>query len=170
MNTTEQQLNLLNFPPNISRHLSSFSVSKLNSFTSKYVTKLINNRGVSNVQRAIDNDSNQYDSTINYITCIMELGILHEFFNQSFASFNRTVLNQRLELLAWAINISLATELKLKGIKNIPSIANGNINIYYTWNNMEIIMERIMPIAQQIEGVDPHEVGLYINNLINSKL
>jgi len=170
MNTTEQQLNLLNFPLEISRHRGSFNISKLNTFTNKYVGKLINNKGLSNVQRSIDNDSNPYDPTINYLTCIMELGILNELFNQSFASSNQTVLNERLELLAWAINISVATELKLKGIRNIPSIANGNINIYYTWDNMEIIIQRILPIARQIEGAIPHEVGSYINNLINSKL
>jgi hypothetical protein len=170
MNTTEQQLNLLNFPLEISRHQSLFSVNKLNAFTSKYVQKLISNRGLANVQSAIDNDSNPYDPTVNYITCIMELGMLHELFNQSFASTNQTILGQRMEYLAWAINISLATELKLKGIKNIPAIANGSINIYYTWDNMEIIIQRILPIARQIEGAVPHEVESYINNLINSKL
>jgi hypothetical protein len=170
MNTTEQQLNLLNFPPDISRHRSSFSVVKLDAFTDKYITKLFRNNGLSAIQRAIDSDSNPNDPTINYLTCIMELGILHELFNQSFASSNQTVLNERLELLAWAINISVATELKLKGIRNIPSIANGNINIYYTWDNMEIIIQRIMPIAKQIDGAVPHEVGTYINNLISSKL
>jgi hypothetical protein len=100
----------------------------------------------------------------------MELGILHELFNQSFASSNQTILNERLELLAWAINISVATELKLKGIRNIPSIANGNINVYYSWDNMEVIIQRIMPIAKQIDGAVPQEVGAYINNLISSKL
>ena len=170
MNTTEQQLNLLNLTLEISRHRGSFSISKLNTFTNKYVEKLINNKGLSNVQRAIEYDSNPYDPTINYLTCIMELGILNELFNQSFASSNQTILNERLELLAWAINISVATELKLKGIRNIPSIANGKINIYYSWNNMEVIIQRIMPIAKQIDGAVPQEVGAYINNLISSKL
>ncbi len=170
MNTTEQQLNLLKFPSEISRHRSSFSVNKLNAFTSKYIQKLISTSGLTNVQSAIDRDSNPYDPIINYITCIMELGMLHELFNQSFASTNQTTLGQRMEYLAWAINISLATELKLKGIKNIPAIASGSINIYYTWDNMEIIIQRILPIARQIEGAVPHEVGSYINNLINSKL
>lgn len=170
MNTTEQQLNLLNFPMEISRHRSSFSISKLNTFTNKYIGKLINNKGLKNVQKAVDNDSNPYDPTINYLTCIMELGILHELFSQSFASSSQTILNERLELLAWAINISVATELKLRGMRNIPSIANGSINIYYSWDNMEIILQRIMPIARQIDGAVTHEVGAYINNLINTKL
>jgi len=170
MNTTEQQLNLLNFPPEISRHRSSFSVVKLDEFTRKYITKLVRNNGLSAIQRAIDSDSNPYDTIINYITCIIELGILHELYNQSFASANSTILNQRLELLAQAINISVATELKLQGIMRVPAIAGGSINIYYTWDNMEIIIQRIMPIASQIEGAVPHEVGSYINNLINSKL
>jgi hypothetical protein len=100
----------------------------------------------------------------------MELGMLHELFNQSFASTNHTVLDQRMELLAWATNISVATELKTIGIKNIPSIANGNINIYYTWDNMETIIQRIMPIACQIQGAHSLEVASYIKNLINSKL
>jgi hypothetical protein len=52
----------------------------------------------------------------------------------------------------------------------VPAMAGGSINIYYTWDNMEIIIQRIMPIASQIEGAVPHEVGSYINNLINSKL
>jgi hypothetical protein len=170
MNTTEQQLNLLNFPPDISRHRSSFSVVKLDAFTHKYITKLFRNNGLPAIQRAIDSDSNPYDTIINYITCIMELGILHELYYQSFASANSTILNQRLELLAWAINISVATELKLQGIMRVPAIAGGSINIYYTWDNMEIIIQRIIPIANQIEGAVPHEVGAYINNLINSKL
>jgi hypothetical protein len=170
MNTTDQQLNLLNFPLEISRHRGSFSITKLNTFTNKFVAKLITNKGLTNVQRAIDNDSNPYDPTINYLTCIMELGILHELFNQSFASSSQTILDERLELLAWAINISVATELKLMGIRNIPSIANGSINIYFTWNNMEIILQRIMPIANQIDGAVPHEVENYINNLISTKL
>lgn len=170
MNTTEQQLNLLNFPPDIYRHRSSFSVVKLDAFTSKYIAKLFFNNGLSEIQRAIDSDSNPYDTIINYITCILELGILHELYNQSFASDNSSILRQRLELLAWAINISVATELKSKGIMRLPAIAGGSINIYYTWDNMEIIIQRIMPIASQIEGAVPHEVGSYINNLINSKL
>ena len=170
MNTTEQQLNLLNFPPDISRHRSSFSVVKLDAFTHKYITKLFRNNGLSAIQRAIDSDSNPYDTIINYITCIMELAILHELYNQSFASANSTILNQRLELLAWSINISVATELKSQGIMRVPAMAGGSINIYYTWDNMEIIIQRIMPIASQIEGAVPHEVGSYINNLINSKL
>ena len=170
MNTTEEQLNLLNFPPEINGHRSLFATNKLNAFTSNYVNKLIINSGLVNVQRAIDNDINPYDPIINYITCIIELGMLNELFNQSFACSDQTVLRQRLELLAWMINISVATELKLKGIKNIPVIANGNINIYYSWDNMEIIIQRILPIARQIEGVNPVQFESYINNLINLKL
>jgi hypothetical protein len=170
MNTTEQQLNLLHFPADISRHRSSFSINLLNEFTGKYVQKLISNSGLANVQRAIDSDSDPYDPTINYITSIMILGMLHELFYQSFASNNQMVLAQRMELLAWAINISVATELKLIGIKNIPSILNGTVNIYYTWDNMETIIQTCMPIASQIEGTIPHEVGDYINDLISSRL
>ena len=169
MNTTEHQLNLLNLPPHISHHRSSFCVVKLDAFTRKYITKLVRNNGLSDIQRAIDRDSNP-DTIINYITCIMELGILHELYNQSFASANSTILNQRLELLAVAINISVATELKLQGIIRLPAMDNGSINIYYTWDNMIIIIQRIMPIASHIEGALSNEVGSYINNLINSKL
>jgi hypothetical protein len=170
MNSTEQQLTLLNFPTNISRHLNSFSVIQLNNFVNRFISKLIIHQGLNNVQIAIDKDDNPYDTTINYITSVMEVGILHELYNQSFSTANHTMLQERLELLAWAVNISVATELKLNGIMRIPAIAGGRINIYYTWDNMEIIIQRIMPVASQIHSADPQQVDSYINDLINSKL
>lgn len=166
----KHQLDLLNFPPEISRHRNLLSIEKVNEFTNSYVSKLINKQGLSKVQSAIDNDSNPYDPVINYITCIMELGMLHELLHQSYAIANPSTLNERLEYLAWTINISVATDLKSKGILRIPSLANGSINIYYSWNNMEQIIKRILPIASQMDGAVPHEVNSYINNLIASKL
>jgi hypothetical protein len=170
MTNFHTQLDSLDFPPNINRHANLFSLDNLKEFTDKYVSKLIHKHGLSNVQAAIDNDNNPYDPVINYITCIAELGMLHELFYQSFASANSTVLNERLEYLAWAINISIANSLKSKGVVNIPSIANGQILIYFSWNNMEIIIQRIWSIANQISGAVPQEVEAYLNNLIQSKL
>ncbi len=164
------QLDLLNFPHEISRHRNLLSIEKVNAFTNRYVSKLITKYSLSKVQSAIDNDSNPYDPVINYITCIMELGMLHELLHQSYAIENQLSLNERLEYLAWAINISVASDLKSKGILRIPSLANGNINIYYSWDNMEQIIKRILPIARQMDGAVHQEVSAYINNLISSKL
>ena len=129
--TIKKQLDLLNFPPEISRHRNLLSIEKVNAFTDEYISKMINKHGLSKVQLAIDNDNNPYDPVINYITCIMELGMLHELFHQSYAITNPSSLNERLEYLAWTINISIATDLISKGILRIPSLANGSINIYY---------------------------------------
>lgn len=170
MNTISIQLEQLGFPPEIKQHSSLFSLENLNSFVSKYLDNMITSHGLRNVQSAIDSDSNPHNPIINYLTCIMELGMLHELYHQSFASANSTILNQRMEFLAWAINISVANHLKEKGIERIPSLGNGQINIYYSWNNMEIIIQRIMPIASQIDGAMPNEVKAYIDNLIYEKL
>jgi len=170
MNAVTIQLEQLGFPPEIKRHFSHFSIENLNSFVSRYLENMIASHGLRNVQSAIDSDSNPHNPIINYITCIMELGMLHELYHQSFASANPTILNQRMEFLAWAINISVANHLKEKGIERIPSLGSGQINIYYSWNNMEIIIQRIMPIASQIEGAVPSEVRTYIDNLIYDKL
>jgi len=165
-----KQLNLLGFPPEIKQHSSQFSLEKLNSFVSRYLDNMIASHGLRNVQSAIDSDSNPHNPVINYITCIMELGMLHELYHQSFASANSAILNQRMEFLAWAINISVANHLKEKGIERIPSLGEGQINIYYSWDNMEIITQRIMPIASQIDGAMPNEIKSYIDNLISEKL
>lgn len=170
MTSIKQQLEILNFPLEISRHGDLLSIEKVNEFTNMYVSKLINKHGLPKVQSAIDNDSNPYDQVINYITCIMELGMLHELLHQSYAIANPTSLNERLEYLAWTINISVATDLKSKGILRIPSLANGSINIYYSWNNMEQIIKRILPIANQMDGAVRLEVQAYIDNLILQKL
>lgn len=170
MTSISNQIDLLGFPSEIKQHSRLFSLEQLNAFTNMYVRTLIVNNGIPTVQAAIDNDSNPHNPVINYITSLMELGMLHELFHQSFASSNLSVLNQRLEYLAWAINISVANNLKDNGIKRIPSLADGQINIYYTWNNMEIIIQRILPIASQIEGAMPNEIKSFIDNLINEKL
>ena len=170
MSTLSNQIDLLGFPPEIKQHSSQFSLTSLNSFVSKYIDTMISKYGIRNVQSAIDSDSNPHNPVINYITCIMELGMLHELYHQSFASAKSTILNQRMEFLAWAINISVANHLKEKRIERIPSLGNGQINIYYSWDNMEIIIQRIMPIASQIDGAMPHEIQAFIDNLIYEKL
>jgi hypothetical protein len=170
MITIKEQLELIQFPHEIKQHSSQFSLDSLNSFTNKFVKSLIAINGISNVQAAIDNDSNPNNPIINYLTCLMELGMLHELFYQSFASSNSIILNQRLEYLAWAINITVANNLKESGVQRIPSLENGHIYIYYTWNNMEIIIQRIMPIAKQIDGALPNEIRTFIENLIIEKL
>jgi hypothetical protein len=164
----QTQLDLLEFPTDISRHRKLFSLDKLGEFTNKYISKLIQQFGLSKVQSAIDNDDNPYDPIINYITCLCELGMLHELFFQSFASTNETVLSERLEYLAWAMNISIANSPKSKGVAKVPSLANGQIHIYFTWDNMEILMQRIWPIASQITNIPAHEVEAYLANLIHS--
>lgn len=170
MNALSNQLELLGFPPEIKEHISYFSLEKLDSFVDKYVSNMISNYDIRTVQSAIDSDSNPHNSIINFITCIMELGMLHELYYQSFASANSKILNKRMEFLAWAINISVANHLKEKGIQRIPSLGNGQINVYYSWNNMEIIIQRIMPIASQIDGAMPNEIQAFIDNLIKEKL
>lgn len=170
MNTTEYQLDCLGFPPYLECHRKYFSIDNLNAFVSVFISKLISNLGFSAIQMEIDSDTEPSGPAVNYITCLMETGILHELFNQSFSSPSQTILDQRLEFLSQAINISVATELKLNGFKNIPSISNGEINIYFTWDNMEIIIQRIMPVAKQVFGAVPNEVRSYINDLIDSNL
>lgn len=164
------QLDLLGFPSEISRHRKYLSLEKIQSFADKYVNKLIGKHGLSSVQAAIDSDSSPYDPVINYITCIIELEMLHELLHQSYAINDSEILNERMELLAWAVNIAVATSLKSNGIKRIPELADGRILIYYSWNNMEQIIKRIWPIASQIDGAVPEEVENYINNLISTKL
>jgi hypothetical protein len=164
------QLDLLGFPSEIARHRKNLLIEKIYSFADKYVIKLINKFGISTVQAAIDSDSSLYDPVINYITCIMELGMLHELLHQSYAISNPEIMNERMELLAWAVNIAVATSMKSNGINRIPELADGKILIYFTWNNMEEIIKRIWPIASQIDGAVPAEVENYINNLISTKL
>jgi hypothetical protein len=164
------QLDLLGLPSEISRHRKYLSFEKIQSFVNKYVNKLIGKYGLSSVQAAIDSDSSPYDPVINYITCIIELGMLHELFHQSYAINDSEILNERMELLAWAVNIAVATSLKSNGIKRIPALADGRILIYYSWNNMEKIINRIWPIASQIDGAVPEEVENYIDNLISTNL
>ncbi len=164
------QIDLLGFPNEISRHRKYLSLEKVYSFADKYVTKLIVKHGLSNVQSAIDSDSNPYDPVINYITCIIELGMLNELLNQSYAIADPEMLNERMELLAWAVNVSVASSLKSKGVRRIPALADGKILIYYSWDNMEQIIKRVWPIASQIDGAVPHEVENYIRNLITTKL
>lgn len=170
MSNITYQLELLGFPPEIKQHASNLSLDKLNAFINKHISSLILKYGLPRVQSSIDSDNNPNSPVIKFITSLMEIGMLHELFHQSFASINSNVLNQRLEYLAWAINISVATNLKENGVMRIPAIANGQINIYYTWDNMEIIIRRIMPIASQIDGAVPDEVNGYIDNLINENL
>ncbi len=164
------QLNLLGFPDEIRRHSKLLSLEKVNSFTDLYVNKLITKYGSSKIQNAIDSDSDPHDPVINYITCIIELCMLHELLHQSYAIEDSITLSERMEYLAWAVNISVATNLKVKGIQRIPVLENGKIYIYYSWNNMEQIIERIWPIASQMDGAVPHEVEAYINGLIATKL
>lgn len=170
MSTLSYQLGQLGFPPEIEQHASKFSLNKLDAFTSKYIVSLIDKYGIKTVQSAIDSDSNPHNSVINYLTCLVELGMLHELYHQSFASTNPKVLNQRMEFIAWATNIAVANNLKDNGVERIPSLGNGQIYIYYSWNNMEIIIRRIMPIVSQLEGAMSNEVQAYIDNLILEKL
>jgi hypothetical protein len=170
MNNTEIQLGLLHIPPRIYRHLDDFSIEKMNQFTDKYTSNLISNYGLVRVQRSIDFDNDPYDPIINYLTSLMQIAILHELFFQCFSSNNEEILSERLELLAWIVNISVATELKIKGVVRIPSIANGAVNIYYTWDNMEAIIRSIMPIINQIGEYYHEDIGNYINELISIHL
>ncbi len=166
------QLLLLDFPPEIKRHNALFSTEKLIGFINQYISALINKYGIARVQSVIDTDNNPHDPVINYITWIMHLAMLHELFHQSFTSSNSSVLQERLEYLVWAINISVANILKIKGIERIPSLSreNGQINIYYSWNNLEIIIEKIMPIASWLDEAKPNEALVYIDNLIRDNL
>ena len=165
----ERQIKSLEMHPEILRNSKSFSLSQLAEFTEKYVQKLINKYGLNKVQLAIDNDGNPRDPIINYITCLMEISMLHELFKQSFASSNNSVLSDRLEYLAWSVNVCVANNLKDSGVKRIPALS-GNIYIYYTWDNMETIIERIYSIAAQIDGADPKEISSYIDGLIRNNL
>mgnify|MGYP000695847361 CR=1 FL=1 len=82
MNLLNNQLQLLNFPSEIAQHSNEFSTNELNVFTEKYVSHLISTFGLEKVQSSIDRDSNPNDPIINYITCLLELGMLNEFFHQ----------------------------------------------------------------------------------------
>ncbi|MCB1179391.1 MAG: hypothetical protein KDK36_17550 [Leptospiraceae bacterium] len=163
------QIDSFGFPEEIKKQTEQFSLDKLNSFVKKYIEKMIAKFGIINVQSAIDLDSDPNNPVINYITCLMELGILHELFHQSFASNSLDILKSRMEYLAWAINITVANNLIENGVRNIPKLEN-EICIYYSWNNLKIIIQRIMPIAIQIDGAVPHEVRGFIHNLIAEKL
>jgi len=39
-----------------------------------------------------------------------------------------------------------------------------------SWDNMQNIINRIYPIAAQIDGADSKEIDAYINNLITKNL
>jgi hypothetical protein len=165
----QSQINNLKIPTEVVAFSEGFSLLKLSEFTEKYVKKLVNKYNIKLLQESIDNDSNPLNPVINYITCLMEIGILHELFKQSFATQNNSILNARLEFLAWAVNICVANNLKNIGIKRIPMLTGG-ICIYYTWDNMQNIINRIYPIAAQIDGADSKEIDAYINNLIEKNL
>ena len=164
------QLYLMGNPEEMKQHMELFSIDKLNSFVDRYTSEMINKFGINKVQNSIDADNNPHDPILSYITCIMELGILHELFHQSYASSDEDILRKRLIFIVRSINIAVATNLKAKGLKRIPSLHMGEINIYYSWENMAQILGRILPVASQMKDAVPNEIQTYIDNLIIEKL
>jgi len=72
--------------------------------------------------------------------------------------------------LSWAINVSIANDLKYAGIKRIPTIKMGQTAIYYSIDLVEQLVKRVDHLTSQFDGAMPNEVQGLINNLIKTKL
>jgi len=154
----------------LKRHSSLISAKEVSLFTSKYINKMINKYGLAEVQKAVDIDNNPYNPITNYITSLFEISILEQAFRQNLASSDKTVHYERMWALSWAINVSIANDLKYAGIKRIPTIKMGQTAIYYSIDLVEQLVKRVDHLTSQFDGAMPNEVQGLINNLIKTKL
>lgn len=165
----DEQIQYCELPPELNIHYQKFNLKNLVDFTNRHIKNLIANHGVERVQITVDRDDNPRDPILMFITSLMEIGMIHEVFHQNFGSSNQSILSQRMEYLALAMNITIGNCLLEAGVKRIPKILN-KIYIYYTADNIDELGNRIWPIVSQIDGADPIEINNYINGLINRNL
>ena len=126
-----------------------FSIEKVNAFTKPSIGRLI---------------------SMNYITSLFEISALKEMHLQNFLISDESKLIQRLEYAMTIINTSIAFDLRESGIRGIPTIANGKIDIFYGWSQIDQLISRIAPVALQMAEADSFSATMYIRQLIKENL
>lgn len=145
-----------------------FSIEKVNAFTKPSIGRLISIRGLDLVQLELDADVINF--SMNYITSLFEISALKEMHLQNFLISDESKLIQRLEYAMTIINTSIAFDLRESGIRGIPTIANGQIDIFYGWSQIDQLINRIAPVALQMADAESFSATMYIRQLIKENL
>jgi len=155
------------FPRRIALQRHKCSLEKLNAFTRPSVKRLILTRGLAKVQKEIDED--QINFSVNYITALIEITIVKELYLQNMLTEDLEVLENRIIYVAEVTNTSVAFDLVDFGVLRIPMLSSG-VNQYYTWDNMQKIIDRVMPAVLTMLNSSPITVTNYIYSLIKERL
>jgi hypothetical protein len=145
-----------------------FSIEKVNAFTKPSIGRLISIRGLDLVQLELDADVINF--SMNYITSLFEISALKEMHLQNFLIPDESKLIHRLEYAMTIINTSIAFDLREIGVRSIPTIAHGEIDIFFGWHQIEQLIHRIIPVALQMAESDSFSATMYIRQLIKENL
>jgi hypothetical protein len=165
-----RQLRSIGFPNELNSQIAILPIDLIESFVGSYVGKALNRYSFADIQSTLDSDDN--NAVIQYWTCIIEIGVFHTLHFGKLVVADREVHDMRVNLLAHALNFTLGKELKNRGFLRVPFIESEYepIHLYFKWDNVTIIIERVGGIASQFAGADKQNVESYISNLVHRNL
>ena len=94
---------------------------------------------------------------------------MKELYLQNMLTEDLEVLENRIIYVAEVTNTSVAFDLVDFGVLRIPMLSSG-VNQYYTWDNMQKIIDRVMPAVLTMLNSSPITVTNYIYSLIKERL
>jgi len=139
--TLREKLDRLDFLTNLATQIREIDLRQIETFVSGKLLHLFLKMSANAIQDTVDRDV--YPVIVNYLTHIIEVGSIKSVAVNRQEMKSRRDLSDYVYIMVWAYNICIADGLIRHGMKNIPAVKDGLINIYYSDNALLMIADRI---------------------------